>query len=45
MVGQAVYTSNINKKAKVNTSAFASGVYIIKLYTDKETVVRKFVKE
>ena len=45
MVGQTLYTSNINKKATVNTSTFANGVYILKLYTNKETLVRKFVKE
>ena len=44
-MGQTVYTSNINMKATVNTSAFANGVYILKLYTDKEIVVKKFVKE
>ena len=45
LIGQTVYTTIINKKAIVNTSSFPSGVYILKLYTDKETVVRKFVKE
>ena len=46
LIGQTVYiTSIINKKATINTSAFANGVYILKLYSDKETVVRKFVKE
>jgi len=46
LIGQTVYTTIINnKKATINTSAFANGVYILKLYTDKETVVRKFVKE
>ena len=45
IVGQTIYTSSINKKATVNTSAFAKGVYILKLYNDKETIVRKFVKE
>ena len=45
LMGQTVYTNIFNKKATINTSAFQSGVYIIKLYTDKETVVRKFVKE
>ena len=45
LFGQIVYTNNISKIANVNTSAFANGVYILKLYTDKETVVRKFVKE
>ena len=45
LIGQTVYTTNINKKAIINTSAFANGVYILKLSSDKETVVRKFVKE
>ena len=45
LIGQTVYTSIINKKAIINTSAFARGVYILKLSSDKETVVRKFVKE
>jgi len=44
-IGQTVYTCIINKKATVNTSAFAKGVYILKLSSDKGTVVRKFVKE
>ena len=45
LMGQTVYTSNIYKKAIINTSAFANGVYILKLSSDKEIVVRKFVKE
>ncbi len=45
LIGQTIYTTNINKKATINTSAFAKGVYILKLSSDKETVVRKFVKE
>ena len=45
LFGQTVYTTYINKKATINTSAFAKGVYILKLSSDKETVVRKFVKE
>ena len=45
LIGQTVYTNIINRKAVINTSAFANGMYILKLYTDKETVVRKFVKE
>jgi len=45
LIGQTVYTIYINKKAVINTSAFAKGVYILKLSSDKETVVRKFVKE
>ena len=46
LIGQTVYTTFINNnKATINTSAFAKGVYILKLSSDKETVVRKFVKE
>ena len=45
LIGQTVYTNIIYKKAVINTSAFANGVYILKLSSDKETVVRKFVKE
>ncbi len=45
LIGQTVYTIYINKKATINTSAFANGVYILKLSSDKETAVRKFVKE
>ena len=44
LIGQTIYTSYINKKAIINTSAFANGVYILKLSSDKETVVRKFMK-
>jgi len=46
LIGQTVYTSIINKKkATINTSSFANGVYILKLSSVKEMVVRKFVKE
>ena len=45
LIGQTVYTNSINKKATINISAFAIGVYILKLSSDKETFVRKFVKE
>ncbi|MEI6821134.1 MAG: T9SS type A sorting domain-containing protein [Bacteroidota bacterium] len=45
LIGQTVYINIIYKKATVNTSSFAKGIYILKLSSDKETVVRKFVKE
>ena len=46
LIGQTVYTTIINdKKTTINTSSFAKGVYILKLSSDKETAVRKFVKE
>ena len=45
LIGQTVYTMYINKKATINTSAFANGIYIFKLSSDKATLVKKFVKE
>ena len=45
LFGQTIYTIYINKKAIINTSAFANGVYILKIYSDKETIVKKFIKE
>ena len=45
LMGQYVYKSSINKNVTINTSAFANGVYILKLSTDKEMLVRKFVKQ
>jgi len=45
LVGQTVYTNIINNKETINTSAFAKGVYILKIYSNKETIVRKFLKQ
>jgi len=45
LIGQTIYTSYINKKATINTSVFAKGVYVLKLSSDKETVVKKFIKQ
>ncbi len=45
IIGQTIYTSFVTKKTIVNTSALPNGMYILKLSTDKETVVKKFVKE
>ena len=45
LVGQTIYTSIINKRATVNTSAFAKGIYILKLSSDREVLVKKFVIE
>jgi hypothetical protein len=44
-LGQTVYTSTLNKKTTLNTSAFPSGVYILKLYTENEIVERRFIKQ
>ncbi len=45
LIGQCVYSNNILNKAVVNVSAFANGVYILKLNSDKEPLVKKFVKQ
>ena len=45
LLGQTMYTYNIYSKATVDVSAFPKGIYLIKLNTDKGTVVKKFVKE
>ena len=45
LLGQAIYTTYIGRKSMINTSNYASGLYFLKIYTDKEIVVRKFVKE
>ena len=45
LFGQTIYTTYIYKKSIINTSNYACGLYILKIYTDKEIVVRKFVKE
>ena len=45
LLGQAIYTTYIGRKSIINTSNYACGLYFLKIYTDKEIVVRKFVKE
>jgi len=45
LLGQMIYTTYIGRKSIINTSSYASGLYFLKIYTDKEIVVRKFVKE
>ena len=45
LFGQTIYKTYIYRKSIINTSAFAKGIYILKLSSDKETVVKKFVKE
>ena len=44
-IGQSVYKGNLIEKTIVQTSNYEPGVYIIKINTDKNTVVKKFVKE
>jgi len=45
LLGQTIYTTYIYKKGIINTSNYSSGLYFLKIYTDKEIVVKKFVKE
>ncbi len=45
IVGQTVYSSVVGRKAIVDMSHFKSGIYFIKLYSDKSTVVQKIIKE
>ncbi|MBI5219453.1 MAG: T9SS type A sorting domain-containing protein, partial [Bacteroidia bacterium] len=45
ILGQSLITSTIQKKATVDMSALPSGVYLIKLNTEKSTIVKRFVKE
>ncbi|MEI6124371.1 MAG: T9SS type A sorting domain-containing protein [Bacteroidota bacterium] len=45
MAGQSVYTSDLLANTTIDISGFPTGVYIIKLNSDNETLVKKFVKE
>ncbi len=45
LLGETIHTIYIYKKATLNTSAFANGIYIIKIPSKKGIIVRKFVKE
>ncbi len=45
LVGQTIYNTNIYKNTNVDVSHFPKGIYILKLTTDKKTLVKKFVKE
>jgi hypothetical protein len=45
MAGQSIYTSFIQGHASIDISTFPTGVYIVTLNSDKETLVKKFVKE
>ncbi len=45
LLGETLYISTINKKKTIDFSSYPKGIYILKLNTDKGTIVRKFVKE
>jgi len=44
LTGKTIYQFD-NLKNKINVSALAQGIYIVKLKTDKGTVTEKFIKE
>ena len=45
LLGQTIYTTYIGRKGIINTSNYSCALYFLKIYTDKEIVVKKFVKE
>ena len=45
LLGQKVYTTTFKDKVDIDISAFQNGVYFIKINTDKQAIIKKFVKE
>jgi len=45
LLGQTVYTGFISSKACIDIASFTKGIYILKLSTDKEMLVQKFIKK
>jgi hypothetical protein len=45
IMGQVVYTGNLNNSNIVQTSNFSSGVYMIKIRAGKTFEYRKIIKE
>ncbi len=45
ITGEVVYHSTLNKKAIVNTESLASGLYLVKIYTNETVIGRRFVKQ
>ena len=45
ILGETVFTSQIEKRATLDVSNLSQGIYLIKLYSDKYSEVRKFIKE
>jgi len=45
LMGQIVYTGNLNNSNIVQTSSFSSGVYLIKFNAGKTLEYKKFIKE
>ncbi|HNW69459.1 MAG TPA: T9SS type A sorting domain-containing protein [Bacteroidales bacterium] len=44
-IGELVYSATMSKRTIVHTSGFPSGIYVIKLESDKSVMLQKFVKK
>jgi len=44
VMGQVVYSGNLNQSTKVQTSSLKSGVYMIQFFKDKTIVTKKFIR-
>jgi len=44
LLGELVYRTNILNMITIDLSGFPKGIYFLKLFNDKETLTRKFVK-
>ncbi|MBI5218431.1 MAG: T9SS type A sorting domain-containing protein [Bacteroidia bacterium] len=45
IVGQILYCSSIGKQSKINMTTMPSGVYILKIHSEKGTALKKIVKQ
>ncbi len=45
LLGQSIYTSYIFNKLTIDVSSYSKGIYILKLNSDKGTIIKKFLKE
>jgi len=45
MLGNLVYSNNINNSSTIDISGFSHGLYIVRLQADNGTVVKKIMKE
>lgn len=45
IMGQTVFSSAIQNKVIVDVSTFTTGIYLIKLNTEKSTTIKRFIKE
>jgi hypothetical protein len=45
IVGQSIYNSALNKKAVINMKNLADGMYLLRIFNENETVVRKIIKQ